>query len=290
MLLLAPVGCASAPYMLPPPPSEQVRAQLGTIGVVSAPFVPEAEFQTPARGAASGAGRGVATGAAKGFEFGAGLGCAGGGGGGIGAAGAGIICLGSWLAGGIIGTVVGGLGGAATAEPAATVEEAETALKKALADLNIQEAMQDRVLQVARQQTRHPLVLLTDPSPTTRDEEISYSSLTREGIDTVLEVSVPTLGLAGKWGVNPPLVLVMAVRTRLISVVDDAVLYDSTLEYGGRKLTFTEWAVDEARPFREELGHAYQSLAEKIVEELFLLYDLPLKPRADQHEQSGVSY
>ena len=57
-------GCAHQPPLL----SEKVRAQLGTIGVVSARFVPEVDLETPAEGSLGGTGRGVAKGAALGFS------------------------------------------------------------------------------------------------------------------------------------------------------------------------------------------------------------------------------
>jgi hypothetical protein len=62
LLLLGQVGCASQPYMLPSPPSEQVRAQFGKVAVVAPRFVPPTAFETPARGGVAGAGRGMAIG------------------------------------------------------------------------------------------------------------------------------------------------------------------------------------------------------------------------------------
>ncbi len=55
--LMGQVGCALTP---PPLLSEEVRAQLGTIGVVSARFIPEAQFEAPTSGKGSGAAKGAA--------------------------------------------------------------------------------------------------------------------------------------------------------------------------------------------------------------------------------------
>lgn len=184
-LLIGLSACAYGPrpQVLPPPPSEEVRAKLGTIGVVSARFTPEAKFDTPAKGRASGAWEGTKQGAVIGAAI-------------VGAIGGvpliigapiGIVTAGiGALAGGIVGTIPGSIHGAVTALPSETVEEAEAALKMALADLEVQEAMGDHVLQVAEDQTHHHLVLLTDQGPTTPDEEASYGSLTDNGIDTRL--------------------------------------------------------------------------------------------------------
>lgn len=262
ILLIAQWGCA---HSLPIPPSEQARATLGTIGVVSGRFAPEAGLRTSAGGWAGGAGRGAAIGAGRTVGTAAEIGVHGRDLGGVL-----IIALGIALApvGALVGSVVGG----ATAEPAATVEEAEAVLKNALAELKVQETMRDRVLQLARDQTRHRFILLSEQGPTALDEKVSYQSLASAGVDTALEVNVVSLGLEGPWSINPPVALFMTLRTRLVRVGDGIPIYEATFEYKGRARTFTEWAANNAQPFRDGLEDAYQSLAEKVVEELFLLY------------------
>jgi hypothetical protein len=145
--------------------------------------------------------------------------------------------------------------------------------------------MGDRVFRVAREQTRYRFVVLERPSSPALDEEASYRSLVSEGIDTILEINVPIVGLGGEPGINPPLAVVMTVRTRLVRVGDVAPIYEATFEYKASARTFTEWAVNNAQPFRDGLDHAYQSLAEKIVEELFLLY-LPMGAQSEEDEVS----
>lgn len=274
LLVLVQVGCATAPYLLPEPPSEQTRAQFGTIGVVSAHFTPKAEFVAPAKGGGAGAGRGAATGAGKGAAFVAELsrGCHG--------QGCAIVLL--VVPAAIIGGLIGGVAGAATAVPAEAVEEAEAAIKTVLATLKVQEALRDRVLQVARDQTRHHFVLFEDQGPPAPDATVSYGSLASGGIDAILEISVLVVDLAGEWDVNPPLALVMTMQARLLRAVDGLELYAHTLEYRSATRKFTEWAMNNAKPFRDELNLAQQSLAEKIVEELFLLY-LPQAERDGRH-------
>ena len=151
--------------------------------------------------------------------------------------------------------------GAIRAAPASKVEEATASLNKALGDLKVQETMRDRVLQEAREQTRHNFVLIQDQAP--------YSSLADKGIDTVLEISVERLDLAGS-GLNPKLPLVINVRARLVRVQDETNLYSDKWTYSGYGQKFTEWAADNAKQFREEVDRACQSLAEQIVKQLFL--------------------
>jgi hypothetical protein len=168
--------------------------------------------------------------------------------------------------------LIGGIVGAAMAAPAATIDEAEATLRGALAEWNPQEALRDRVVAMAQRQTRYPMVLLPTQDSPAPYAHVDYRSLTGEGVDTVLEVAVHQLALAGAWTPNPPLAVVLTVRTKLVRVVDGKDLYAHTLDYQSAPRKFTEWAANNAQPFRDELDQAYAVLAEKIVEEVFLLY------------------
>lgn len=263
-LLIMQVGCMPKPYQLPPPLSEDVRSRLGTIGVVSAQFQPKGEFLTP-----MGKGAGAATGAAGGFivmplygaetmdPFG--------------------FLLGLVLA--PVGAVVGGVAGAVEGVPAEKRKEAETALMNAIAELKIHETMRQRLLKIAaEEQTSYTFVPIDGQGPETPDKEVKYGFLADKGIDTVLEITVPVFGLTGKKAINPPLTFFMSLHTRIIRTSDGKVIYDGKFEYKSAARYFTDWAANNARPFTDEFDRAYQSLAEKVVEEIFLVYDLPLTP------------
>jgi hypothetical protein len=225
----------------------------------------------PAKGAASYFERGAVTGFGEGVEIGSGVG---------GAAVHPLLAIAFVIACGTVGAVVGGIESAATAD-VTYVEEAEAALKKAIDALKIQEGMRERFLQVAQEQTDYHFVHIDEQGATSPEEEISYSSLASEkNIDTILEISVLCFNLTGKEDVNPPLALFMTVRTRLIRSADNTMLYDSTLEFMSGTRRFTKWTANDAQQFIEELDRAYQSLAEKIVDELFLLY-LPPESKVD---------
>lgn len=255
MLLIAQLGCAVAAKSPDPLLSEELRGTLGTIGVVSARFIPEAAFEPPTGGKGTGAAKGAAMGFFGSIGAGAQSGNAG-------------VLLGIALAP-VIG-LGGAIYGAVAAESAATVENAEATLENALVTLDLQGPMRDRILQVARRQTHHSFVRLGSLGPTASDEKVSYRSLASDGIDTILEVSIPGVGIPGS-GINPPIPLVMSARARLIRVADDAEIHARTWSYRGRTRKFADWAVNDAQPLREELDRAYQALAEAIVDELFLL-------------------
>jgi hypothetical protein len=67
----------------------------------------------------------------------------------------------------------------------------------------------------------------------------------------------------------------MTVQASLIRPVDGTVLYDLTFGYRGGSRKFTDWGANDAQAVREELARGYRSLAEKIVDEVFLLYPMP---------------
>jgi len=92
----------------------------------------------------------------------------------------------------------------------------------------------------------------------------------------VLEISVVELSLRGRTGeIDPGLSLAMAVKTRLVRTDDDAQLYANSLTYsGGKGRTLVEW-LDDAEQLRIEVDRACEIVAEKIVDEVFLLMPFP---------------
>ncbi len=220
--------------------------------MVSANVIPETQFKAATRGKLHGAGKGARYGFSKAIQVPcADLAC--------------IIVL-PVVAGA---TIIGAGSGAFLAESGSEVKKAEAALNKALGELKVQETFPDRVLQVARDQTRHNFVFLQDQAP--------YSSLADKGVDTVLEIGVERVGLVGPSGTvfNPPLMLVVSVHASLIRISDGTKLYRRPWTNYSRKRKFTYWAGDDAQPLREEVDRAYLSLAERIVEDLFLLFYIP---------------
>src|SRR5206468_3760888 len=188
-----PWGCAIKRPPLPQSPTDEVRAELKTIGLPVAGFVPEAQVDAPtsgkAMGALKGAGFGLAAGATPGMA------------------------------------IVEGVGKVGTACGAAR----------------------------------------------------ELGALVCADIDTVLEVSVPGIGLVARSGINPPVSLFMTAGARLIRTADGAEVYAEKFEYhGGDAYKFLEWAADEGQVFRQEVDRGARRLAEDIVRLLF-----PAEPARD---------
>jgi len=272
-LIIGLSGCAihkPKPYALPPPPSEAVRGKLGTIGVTSAHFLPKAEMLKPmdkgtaaTSGALEGAGVTLLAGAVTG-PYGL-------------------------LFGVALSPVFAALGiaeGAVRGVSSEHLKEAEDAINKTISELKIQDTMRDYVLRAAQQKTEYHFVDLEGQGPETPESKVDYNFLANRGINTVLEITVPAFGLIGRGVnlplcggiVNPPLAFSMTLQTKLVRTTDGSVLYEQKLQYIRGYRTFTNWAANNAKPFIDEFHCSYQSLSEKVVEEVFLLYNLPLNP------------
>lgn len=270
-LLVTPLGCANI-TVHPPPLSEETRAKLGNIGIASAVFIPDSNLLAFAKGRTSGTIKGLAGGTIGGAAAGA-LATIGY------ATSFGILFAPALLIATAVGALSGGVAGTIVgfteSIPAEKAKEIETALTKALSELKIQETMRSHFLKVSSEQTPHRLVIIDELGPTTIEQKVNYSSLTGKGIDTILELSVLAIDFEDKGGEDPSLGLLITVRTKLIRLVDDSVIYANELKYRSAKRKLSYWLQDNSQPFMKELEQAYQGLSEKIVEELFLIYDLP---------------
>ncbi len=256
ILLAVMTGCAQTRYVLPPPPSEDQRAGFGAVGLTSARFTPEISFRLPAKGAAEGAQRGAALGAAVPIYVGAHIPPA--------------ALVGLVLA--PVGAVFGAMTGATEALPAEQVEKAEAVLKDALSPLHIQTAMADATRDFMRREANIPVVVVKAREGLAENDGAAFSAGTDRRVDTVLELKISMLGLIGPWTIDPPLSFTMRIATRLVRVADGTELHTQELTYIGPAMLFTAWAANEAETFRKALDPAVRALAEKAVEEVFLLY------------------
>lgn len=225
------------------PPSEDMRSHLGRVRLSEGSMQTAVLFTAPAKGAGAGMARGAG--------FGALVPIAGGGiyGGGYGAV------LGILLA--PVGALVGAVVGAASAEPAAKVEEKETALRAALEELKVPEAFRRCVTDRLPERTSTPGGRVSSEEPAS----------------TILEVDVEQFGLDGPGlQINPSLSFVLIERTRLIRASDGTELYGHWLTYRGQPRPLDDWISQNASRLREEAARASRELAERLVDEVFLVY------------------
>jgi hypothetical protein len=273
-LLLFGQGCQR-----PTPPSlaEETRASLGPVGVYSVGPPLDASLSGPIgvgkqslEGAAKGGGIGLASGAGGGALTGAGLG---------------LVCgplaplcvpvFALWGAaiGGAGGLLVGSTTGAVNrgvnAIPTDAAEGAKAAFSAALAGRELQAEMRRRVLEVAAGDAAERIDLGGESSATTVPTP-DYGHFAERGARAVLEVGIARLALDGKGGRNPPLVLMIDARARLIRLPDNQLLWSAEhLTFESPRAKLVEWTADDSRLLRSELDHGLDFLAARVAAGVF---------------------
>jgi hypothetical protein len=278
IFMLGQWGCVTQPPALP----TELRAQLGTIGIVSAKYTPEPDFEGPGTGFiehTSGVWEGVKSGAKEGAYKG----------GSVGSyvleytqeyhgfwhPGALLLALVSSVVGATVGTIAGGLGGMTMgminpqdSNPRADQAVVRQTLDKYLQKMGMQERIRKDMVAFARQNTSHQVRELDKEGPTQRGREVSYQKLKEQNLDTVLEVSVLSLGLEGTSAFDPEFSIFMVVKADLRRVEDDALLYRTTLTHTSQSLPYEEWAGNNVYAFQRALNEGYRDLAEQVVAKL----------------------
>jgi len=251
-------GCAANPakptHSFPPPPTEEVRASLGTITVTSARPQTQAYFATP-----DSKGKAAATGALEGALYATGVAAQGAAAGPEGLVGAAVVEIVLLPLGTVVGGVVGWFQGTAPAE----VKQAQTILANTFAGLDFQAAVRQQVLEAGRRNTRHAFVPANQSEPATPGSPQPSS---------ILEVTVLSAGLAGKREKDASLAMFLRVQVRLLQSPTGPPLYSNTWVQTSGARPFKQWAADNGRAFREELPAASRAVAENIIEEVFLVY------------------
>lgn len=274
IVALVQSGCAGKRFGRPS--LEEVRGQLGVIGVFSPSDAPKTELPDSGRGVA--AGRGALAGAKAGAVAGAapGMAVAFAGGvlmpipfvgaplllGGIGLAAAG------GVAGGTLGALGGALHGASNAEITST--ETGVALGGSVVQPSVQERLRDSVFQAATRQTSLTFVPLpTRPAPKSAGAKVAYAG--DATVDTILEVAFQRIELTREGeGRNPQVTLVTAARARLVRAGDGRELYRHIVTHTSVARPFDEWAANDAHHFREAFSEASTNMAQEVIDALFV--------------------
>jgi len=272
-----------AVYKLPPEQLEQTRSELGTIGVVVSDSAGTQEILMPAKGFYGGLTRGLAAGAAFPIAVGFVLPIPGG------------SLLGLFAA--PFTAVGGGVYGAATALPKEQVEKARLEIQLAeeeLRTMDLHQTLIRKLVALGGENTRHKFVALPDvvapePEATAQDDPLDrytvvseskeiarYNPLDLSGAASVLEIRTHASGLRGRYTINPQTNLFVELDARLIRVRDNQVLISESLScVSEAQRTYTEWARQEGQLVVEDFLACVDELAEKIIDDFFLIYPTP---------------
>ena len=252
-------GCAE----LPAPPSDTTRAEWGNLVVVPARFTPQSNIRSFAVGKGEGAAKGAATGSAAGaigtMIFATG--------------GAAEMFIAPYLA--VVMIPVGAAVGAISGSQAAITEEQaaklETYVEQNLAALRVPDTLVRAIIDTTRLDTDQQLTLLTTIGPTAVDTETDYTTLAQQGVDTVLEVIPTEVGFIG----GKQLRFYLVADVRLVHVKNGEHIYEREFVYQSDYYDAALWAENQAALLGAELQRSYTSLAQSVVEHIFLLTPLP---------------
>ncbi len=248
-------------------PSEAERAGIRTIGIVASAVLPDDQFTSGqiSQSAAAAAG---AVGGALGaldllMESGvlAGLSAEG-----FAAVVAFPIAGGALLVAIPAGALIGTAAGVSDTVSEEAIHAVEQQFSAVLADQLIQDRVGDWTTELAAAETGYQIVRMVN---TLSPDQRRAADL---GIDAVLEVGVNTVGMVVGHGRNPPLTLFITGRARLVRDSDGRVLYSHTVGILGPSLDMSEWGALDRDDVQAELDRAYRSVAERVVEEAFLLW------------------
>ncbi len=264
-LFLGQSGCAH----MPKPPPEEMRAQFGTIGIVSARSNPKIQFHPEfAKGRLSGAGKGAAMGTGVGALYGLSLMAHGGSCSGYACGVIATLAAASATIGGVIGGVAGGISGAVNAVPKGEAQKIEATTKKAFHGIGIQKTMAASVFKNSLELPDYTFILL-EQDDFIISTPYNFSFLKERGIDTVLELNVKGGGFKEGKGKNPLIAFFMKVHTRLIRTMDGKEIYSREFEYKSSKHNSADWLDTDAYLLREEIDNCFKELPRQIAEELF---------------------
>ena len=262
-LLSSVTSCA----LLPKPPTETSRGEWESVVIAPARFTPATNFEAFAVGKTKGAAKGAAVGAGLGVAGTAAFAVAGG---------PLTVFIAPYLAVAMVPSLAAGMGvlGGAASVTAEQAKAVDALIQENLKALNIQTTIAELVAESARNDTGQALSINENVGPAALKAKGDYSELAQIGFGGVLEIAATDVGFEG-GGKNLSFFLV--VRARMIHPGDGKQLYDREFVYEGDLYEGKRWAADNAALLEAELHRAYASVAESIVEKVFLLTALPLE-------------
>lgn len=254
---------------LPAPPAPSVREGLGRVAVVALPSSPATDFHTFATGKGEGTARGAALGTTEGLLQALSQGAASGGGGPYVGAATAIAALIFML----VGAVAGGIAGHHYAVPEEVARQAESGIERAIGDLDLVDALASRMWQLAGSrpdlQSRELAVFDSTTAPPGRE------SLHDAGLDSMVTIRVLETGFEGGTGSDPVVHLYLTTHLGVIRTADGSTAYERDFRYTGADRRLGEWFGAGARPLQEAFEDAVGSLAERMLDELFLVARFP---------------
>ena len=156
----------------------------------------------------------------------------------------------------------------------------ETQVSQSLNSLRISSSLAQSITTATEQATGILLAILDNDAYATPD----HKDLHRQGIDSVLAVTVTEVGFSGKATIS----FHMVADIQIMRTANGEQSYKRQFVYQSDEYEARLWARNQANLLGEELHRAYDSLAESVVEQLFLLTGLTIGSRGGTGAESGL--
>lgn len=277
-LLVAPIlvleGCAHQRMVVtnrPAPLAEQIRADLGTIiGVLPGRVTSRSHYERYETTVWSASGEHASGGAIAGAAVGS----------------TGALALLPFaivfppmlvVAGGVllISTAGGAAAGVSQQAPAPdhgqSLVEAERAMGDALGLQRAQADFHRRLMKAGRELPAPDFVSLEEGEPSARGEALDLQVFAEAGFETLLLANVDEIAVRAGEGANPVLAVDVVVRSTLLSAGRDGPIDERTFTCRAGKRPARAWRVHGDRSLRDAVSRCYDKIADRIVEELFLV-------------------
>ena len=125
------------------------------------------------------------------------------------------------------------------------------------------------VYDAATDNTAYRVLRFPEGGPDAPDNVADYSRFANVGVDSIIEVSVLSVGFKGdRWGRNPPLSVILQVRVRRYRTMDStmAIHEEKEFRYRSEERFFSEWMADGAARMDWEFRKGYRMLAREIAD------------------------
>lgn len=258
----------------PAPLPERVREDLGTIGVLPGRVTARSNYRQHEATVSSGTGDKTSGGAFAGAAVG----------------GTGALALLPLaivfppmliVAGGVflVSTAGGAAVGASQEAPSpdheASMHDAERAIGDALGLHQAQADLHRRVMKAAQGLRAFELISLEEAGSSAREEALDLRVFAEAGFDTLLLANVDEVMVSAEESANPVLAIDMVVTSTLLSAARGGPIDERTFACRAGKRPVRAWREDGDRSFREAVSRCYERVADRIIEELFLVYAPP---------------
>lgn len=128
----------------------------------------------------------------------------------------------------------------------------------------IQGELRDRIVEIGRGRTPYPFMALADWGPGATGERPDYRLLSKQGVQTVLEVVIEHVWIRAYEKYRR---LTMSVTSRLVRTVDNSEIQTRRNVYDGRGVTFADWGEGQEY-FRGELDGAFTEVATNLLKDI----------------------